>query len=47
MGFKADSGKGIFIIGRIAGLVAQALEEKEKEGHVRRVEEEDIKYTKE
>ena len=45
MGFKPNIGKGIFIIGRTPGLVAQAVEEKEKEKPVRRIEEDEIKYS--
>jgi len=44
MGFSPSVGKGVFIIGRIPGLVAQAVEEKEREKPVRRVEEEEIVY---
>lgn len=44
MGFSQNVGKGIFIIGRIPGLVAQAVEEKEEEKPVRRVDEGDIEY---
>lgn len=44
MGFKPYVGKGIFIIGRVPGLVAQSIEEKEYEKPVRRIEEQDINY---
>ncbi|MDO8642455.1 MAG: citryl-CoA lyase [Candidatus Woesearchaeota archaeon] len=44
MGFHPSVGKGIFIIGRTPGLVAQAMEEQEREKPVRRVEEKDIQY---
>ncbi len=44
MGFSPNMGKGFFIIGRVPGLVAQALEEIECEKPVRRVEEEEIEY---
>lgn len=44
MGFPSTVGKGFFIIGRTPGLVAQAMEEKEREKPVRRVEEKDIVY---
>ena len=44
MGFAPEMGKGFFIISRTPGLVAQALEEKEREKPVRRVSEEDITY---
>lgn len=44
MGFDPCVGKGIFIIGRTAGLVAQAVEEKKNEKPVRRIEEKDISY---
>ncbi|MBC8500723.1 MAG: citryl-CoA lyase [Nanoarchaeota archaeon] len=44
MGFSPKVGKGIFIIGRVPGLIAQAIEEKEEEKPVRRVDETDIDY---
>jgi citryl-CoA lyase len=44
MGFSPESGRGVFIIARTPGLVAQAVEEKEQEKPVRRVDEEDIIY---
>ena len=44
MGFDSSVGKGFFIVGRVPGLVAQAVEEKESEEKVRRLDEEDIKY---
>jgi citryl-CoA lyase len=44
MGFPPGVGKGIFIIARTPGLVAQALEEKECEKPVRRVPESEIEY---
>jgi citrate synthase len=45
MGFSAEAGRGVFIIARTPGLVAQAVEEKENEKPVRRVNEEDIEYS--
>ena len=45
MGFSAEAGRGVFIIARTPGLVAQAVEEKENEKPVRRVDEEDIEYS--
>jgi len=45
MGFNSELGKGVFIIGRVVGLVAQAYEEKLKEKPVRRIDEESIEYT--
>ncbi len=44
MGFPPHLGKGFFIIGRTPGLVAQAVEEKEREKPVRRVDENEITY---
>jgi len=44
MGFKPNIGKGIFIIGRVPGLVAHSIEEKENEKPVRRLEEDQITY---
>ena len=44
MGFSSEAGRGVFIIARTPGLVAQAVEEKENEKPVRRVDEEDIEY---
>ena len=44
MGFSPIIGKGFFIIGRIPGLVAHVIEEKENEKPVRRLNEEDIIY---
>ncbi len=44
MGFQSNVGKGIFIIARTPGLVAQALEEKETEKPVRRVSESEIEF---
>ncbi len=44
MGFSPEAARGFFIIGRTPGLVAQAIEEKEKEPPVRRVDEEEIRY---
>jgi citryl-CoA lyase len=44
MGFSLKVGKGVFVIGRVPGLVAQAMEEKEREKPVRRVGEEEIEY---
>lgn len=44
MGFSPELGKGVFIIGRVPGLVAQANEEKQ-EKPVRRLDEKDISYT--
>jgi len=44
MGFPPEAGKGFFIIGRTPGLVAQAMEEREREKPVRRLDEEEIHY---
>ena len=44
MGFSPNVGKGIFIAGRVPGLIAQALEEKEVEKPVRRLSEDEITY---
>jgi len=44
MGFSALAARGVFIIARTPGLVAQSIEEKEEEKPVRRVDEEDINY---
>ena len=44
MGFSPIVGKGFFIIGRVPGLVAQVIEEKENERSVRRLSEDDINY---
>jgi citrate synthase len=44
-GFDALLGKGIFIVGRTSGLVAQAYEELKEEKPVRRVSEDHIVYT--
>jgi len=44
MGFSPLVGKGIFIIGRTPGLVAQSIEEREKEKPVRRIDEDSINY---
>lgn len=43
-GFDSDLGKGIFILGRTPGLIAQCHEEKKFEKPVRRLREEDINY---
>ena len=43
-GFDSGLGKGIFILGRTPGLVAQCHEEKKFERPVRRLREEDINY---
>lgn len=43
-GFDPEMGKGLFIIGRTPGLVAQCYEEKTSEKPVRRIPEESIKY---
>jgi len=45
-GFSSEVGKGLFIIARTPGLVAQAVEEKQAKAGVRRVDEEDIEYVK-
>jgi citryl-CoA lyase len=45
-GFDPLLGKGIFIIGRTPGLVAQTYEELKEEKPVRRLDEEDITYIK-
>ncbi|MDH5403991.1 MAG: citryl-CoA lyase [Candidatus Heimdallarchaeota archaeon] len=44
MGFDPAIGKGIFIIGRVPGLVAQVVEEQIFEKPVRRIDEEEIIY---
>jgi citryl-CoA lyase len=44
MKFSEVSGRAFFIIARTPGLAAQAIEEKETEKPVRRVDEEDINY---
>lgn len=44
MGFKPIVGKGFFIIGRVPGIVAQVIEEKENERPLRRLSEDEIKY---
>lgn len=44
MGFSPVAGRGFFIIARTPGLVAQAIEEKENEKSIRRIEEKDIHY---
>ncbi|HEX7456752.1 MAG TPA: citryl-CoA lyase [Candidatus Nanoarchaeia archaeon] len=44
MGFDWRLGKGFFIIGRIAGLVAHVYEEQTREKPVRRISEEDVEY---
>jgi citryl-CoA lyase len=44
MGFPPSLGKGIFIIGRAPGLVAQAVEEHDTERPVRRLDESEIEY---
>ena len=44
MGFDSSVGKGIFIIGRVSGLVAQVVEELNDEKPVRRLNEEEITY---
>ncbi len=46
-GFDPLLGKGVFIIGRVPGLVAQCHEELKHEKPVRRVEEEEIELLKE
>ncbi len=43
-GFPPHLGKGVFIIGRVPSLVAQALEELTSEKPVRRVDENEIQY---
>jgi citryl-CoA lyase len=45
--FDSKLGKGIFIIGRTPGLVAQAHEELQHEKPVRRISEENIRYVSE
>lgn len=45
MGFDYRIGKGLFIIGRIPGLVAHAFEELTTEKPFRRLDEEEIEYT--
>ncbi|RME31629.1 citryl-CoA lyase [Candidatus Woesearchaeota archaeon] len=44
MGFPPEVGKGVFIIGRVPGLVAHAVEERQREKPVRRLDEADIEY---
>ncbi|MBI2665248.1 hypothetical protein HYX12_01340 [Candidatus Woesearchaeota archaeon] len=46
-GFDPLLGKGIFIIGRVPGLVMQGYEELKYEKPVRRLEEEEIKFVNE
>ncbi len=46
-GFDPLLGKGVFIIGRVPGLVAQCYEELKYEKPVRRVEEDEIEFVKE
>jgi len=43
-GFDALLGKGVFIIGRVSGLVAQCHEELSLEKPVRRLDESEIGY---
>lgn len=45
MGFDARLGRGIFIIGRLPGLVAQVHEEMTNDVGIRRLKPEDIEYT--
>lgn len=47
MGFDARLGKGIFIIGRMPGLVAQVFEEMTEDTGIRRLSQDDIEYIKE
>lgn len=44
MGFPWQAGKGFFIIGRTAGLVAHCVEEKTREKPFRRLSDEDVTY---
>lgn len=44
MGFDTRTGNGIFIIGRVPGLVAHVVEEMMNDEGVRRLEPEDIEY---
>lgn len=44
MGFDWQLGKGFFIIGRIAGLVAHVYEEQTREKPVRRISEDEVGY---
>lgn len=44
LGFPPRLGKGFFIIGRVPGLVAHAIEEREREKPVRRLAEDEIRY---
>jgi len=44
MGFDSRLGRGIFVIGRIPGLVAQVYEEMMNDTGIRRVDVEDIEY---
>lgn len=44
MGFNSKVGKGIFIIGRVPGIVAHVVEEALREKPVRRLSEKDVEY---
>jgi len=44
MGFDWHAGKGFFILGRTAGLIAQCAEEKIREKPFRRLADEDVQY---
>ena len=44
MGFTPKQGRGVFIIARTPGLVAQVLEELDLPGHARRIDENQIMY---
>ena len=46
-GFDSLLGKGIFLIGRTPGLVAQTYEELKFEKPVRRIDEEEIEFVEE
>lgn len=45
MGFPWEMGKGMFIIGRVSGLVAHVYEEQTKEKPFRRLSEEEMSYS--
>lgn len=44
MGFNSLQGKGLFVIARTPGLTAQVIEELQSDEHVRRIDEDEIKY---
>jgi len=45
MGFDARVGNGIFVIGRVPGLVAHVIEERINDEGLRRIPQEDIEYS--